>query len=122
MRPKTILLVHDEPSKLEFNRGQLERLGYRVLAATGGKDAIRIYMERSDEIDLVVLDVITLDVVGGEALRLIKQLDRGTKVLVVTGASSRERIMEISSMGVGAIMQKPYQPGELAEVLRRLLD
>jgi CheY-like chemotaxis protein len=118
MRPKTILLVDEEPS--EYNKNQLERLGYRVLAATDGD--IRAYTQGADEIDLIVLDVTRLDLGGRQTPGLIKQLYWEAKILVVTGASRCEHISEAASMGVSAIVRKPYELEELAEVLGRLLD
>ena len=89
---ETILLVDDEKMVLEVSRELLESLGYRVYAAGSGQEAIAVYMEKRNEIDLVILDMIMPGISGGETfdrLREINSGDQGSSCPAVTASTAR---------------------------------
>ena len=63
---ETILLVDDEEMIIDVGVQFLEKLGYTVLEAKGGKEAIQIYQENKDNIDMIILDMIMPDMGGSE--------------------------------------------------------
>lgn len=84
-RTETILLVEDEASLLELTRKFLQDIGYKVLDASNGEDAIQIAEQFNDRIDLVLTDVVLPGINGREATRRIKQLRPGISVLYISG-------------------------------------
>jgi len=118
---ETVLLVEDNEPVMDFARGQLEDLGYRVLVATNAKDALKIVKD-CDDIDLLLTDVVMPGGMNGrelatEALKVSPQL----RVLFSSGyaenAIAHQGMLEI---GV-PMLQKPYTRMDLARMVRRTL-
>jgi CheY-like chemotaxis protein len=119
---KTILLADDEPMALEVGRRILQCLGYQVIVARDGLEAVTLYRDRLHEIDLVILDVQMPRLNGPQAFEQIRTLNRDVKVLVVTGSYSEDIANDMLAQGVAAILQKPYQVDQLAQAVRQVLD
>ncbi|HOJ43343.1 MAG TPA: response regulator, partial [Syntrophorhabdaceae bacterium] len=118
---RTILLVDDEKVILEVGKELLEALGYKVLIAENGSEAVKIYREKMHEIDLVILDMIMPEKGGEETFDELKEIDKGIKVLLASGYSmdgSAERIME---KGCNGFIQKPFNLNELSLKLKEIL-
>jgi len=109
----TILLVDDEHMVLEVSVKMLERLGYTVLEAKGGREAIDIYEAHKNEIDLVVLDMIMPGMGGGETYDRIKEINPGVRVLLSSGYSLDGQASEILNRGCDGFIQKPFKMEEL---------
>jgi len=73
---ETVLFVDDEDMIIEVAEELLDALGYKVLIARSGKEAIEIYEENKERIDMVILDMIMPDMSGGEAYDRMKELSR----------------------------------------------
>ena len=69
---ETILLVDDEDMIVEVGQEMLTSMGYKVLPARSGKEAIEIYRRYNDEIDMVILDMIMPDINGGDVYDTLK--------------------------------------------------
>ncbi|NVM24066.1 MAG: response regulator, partial [Desulfobacterales bacterium] len=119
---ETILFVDDEDFVLKVGGGLLERLGYTVFKAVGGREAVEIYETKKDEIDLVVLDMIMPDMGGGEAYDRIKEFNPDVKVLLSSGYSIDSQAKEILSRGCNGFIQKPFTMKELSLKIREILD
>lgn len=119
---ETVLVVEDEPTVLDLARMVLERAGYRVLAAASGRQALQIYQERGDEIDLVLLDLGLPDLDGWSCLEELLRLDQKVRVVVASGYSAAE--MEKRALEAGALryLPKPYRLDELQDAVRQVLD
>ncbi|MCX7965770.1 MAG: response regulator, partial [Syntrophorhabdaceae bacterium] len=118
---KAILLVDDEKVILEVGKELLEVLGYKVLTAENSFDAVKIYMERMDEIDLVILDMIMPVKDGEETFEELKKINKNVKVLLASGYSvdkATERIME---KGCSGFLQKPFNLNELSVKIKEIL-
>lgn len=124
MRPirKTgkVLLVDDEPMIRNAGRRLLERLGYEVLLAATGEDAVQTYKECKDDIWLVVLDLIMPGMDGEDVFNALKAHDPGVSVLLSSGYSKEEKAEELLEQGAAAFIQKPFDLNALAEELSRL--
>ena len=81
----TVLLVDDEVMVLDVSAHMLEQLGYTVLKAAGGREAVAIYETDKDKVDLVILDIIMPDMDGGEAYGRIKEINPCVKALLSSG-------------------------------------
>jgi len=117
-----LLIVEDEPSVRHLARGILETLGYRVLSASNGEDALQVVREnKGSPIRLVVTDVI-MPLMGGKVLvQWLKATYPGLKILFTSGytddAISRHGVLDA---GV-EFLPKPYTPAALARKVRELL-
>ncbi|MBN1101870.1 MAG: response regulator, partial [Deltaproteobacteria bacterium] len=117
----TILLVEDEEMIMEVSRALLEKLGYRVLAAENGKEAVRIATSLEESIDLAVLDVILPDMAGKEVYRCLLEARPGLKVIVCSGYSQEGPAQEILDAGAQGFLQKPFSLDVLMEKLREVM-
>ncbi|HUU41744.1 MAG TPA: response regulator [Desulfatiglandales bacterium] len=119
---ETILLVDDEDIIIEISQEMLEELGYKVLAARGGGEAIDIFKKSNNRIDIVILDMIMPDMGGGETYDQIKRINPDTKVLLSSGYSIDGQATEIMERGCDGFIQKPFSLEELSKALRGILD
>jgi signal transduction histidine kinase/ActR/RegA family two-component response regulator len=118
---ETVLLVEDEAAVRRAVRRTLERLGYRVHAASDGEDAVRI-AETLDGIDLLLTDVVMPGIDGPELACRLRDRWRDLPVLFVTGYSA-DRLARTGAIGPhDKILEKPYQPAELARTIRHMLE
>ena len=117
----TILLVDDEEMVLDVNVKVLEKLGYSVLEAKSGKEAISAYLENKDDIDMVILDMVMPEMGGGEVFDIIKEINKNVKVLLSSGHSMDGQAKEILQRGCDGFLQKPYRMGEVSGKLREIL-
>jgi len=122
---ETILLVDDEEMIIEVGVQLLEKLGYTVLEAGGGKEAIQIYQENKDNIDMIILDMIMPDMAdmgGSEAYDKIKIIDPEVKVLLSSGYSVDGQATEILKRGCNSFIQKPFNLKSLSRKIREVLN
>ncbi len=119
---ETVLLVDDEPIVREVGATMLERLGYHVLLAESGKEALKLFRQNQAQIALVVLDMIMPGMNGRETYDQLRMLDPGVKVLLASGYSQTEAADEILQLGGRGFIQKPYSLKEFSQVLRQILD
>ena len=117
----TILLVDDEEIVLGVGVKMLENLGYTVLAAKGGREAVEVYNENKDEVDIVILDMIMPEMGGGEAFDRMKEINSNVKVLLSSGYSIDGQASEILRRGCDAFIQKPFTVKELSGRIREIL-
>ncbi|MBF0353853.1 MAG: PAS-domain containing protein [Alphaproteobacteria bacterium] len=111
----TILVAEDDPAVLDYLKHLLFDLGYRVLAAPGGTEALRLASENRP--NLALCDVAMPDMSGPEVIRHLKESQRGIKAVLMSG-------YPFPTMEPGladACIDKPLDPVELAEILARLL-
>jgi PAS domain S-box-containing protein len=120
--PETVLLVDDEDTILEVGSQILQELGYRVMTASSGKEALEIYSANKDKIDVVVLDMIMPGMGGGETFDGIKALKLDVKVLLSSGYSVMGEASAILKRGCQGFIQKPFTMKSFAEKLREILD
>jgi len=118
----TILLVDDEEVVAQGCRQVIEALGCEVFVALGGKEAIKIYRESQDKIDLVVLDMIMPNMSGGETYDRLKEINPEIKVLLSSGYSIRGQATGILNRGCNGFIQKPFNMEQLSYKIREILD
>jgi len=117
----TILLVEDEEMVLEGGRIMIEELGYSVLEARSGKEAIEIYKENKDEVDMVILDMIMPVMGGGETYDRIKEINPNVKVLLCSGYSLDGQATDILKRGCDDFIQKPFSLDELSGKIMKVM-
>jgi PAS domain S-box-containing protein len=119
---ETVLLVDDEDMVSDIGKRLLERLGYNVLVAGSGKEAVEMYDKNKDKIELVILDMIMPGMGGGEAFEGLKTINPGIKVLLSSGYSMNGRAAQIMARGCKGFIQKPFNLKELSKKVRMILD
>jgi PAS domain S-box-containing protein len=117
----TILLVDDEDVIIDVGSEILVMLGYKVSVARSGREAIEIYKEKQDEIDMVILDMIMPEMDGGETFKVLKSIDPGVKVILSSGYSADARSTRMMEEGCCGFIQKPYTVQALSQKVRDVL-
>ena len=118
----TVLLVDDEEVVLEVGQSLLEAMGYRVLLARDGKEAVWAYGKNQDDIDIVLLDMVMPNMGGGEAYDRMKEINPDVKVLLSSGYSIDGEATDILERGCNGFIQKPFNMNELAKKIGEILD
>ena len=106
---------------IDVGREILKTLGYQVLLARGGKEAIEVYKANKDRIDMVILDMIMPDMGGGETYDLLKEINPQIKVLLSSGYSIDGQAQEIMERGCNGFIQKPFDVKQLSAKIRKTL-
>jgi len=118
----TVLLVDDEASVLRVNTRMLERLGYTVLPASNGEEALALYREKRAGIDLVLLDLVMPGMSGGQVFDSLREMDPDIKVILLSGYSIDGEAHTIMERGCNGFLQKPVSLSELSRKIKDMLD
>ena len=119
---ETVLLVDAEDMIIDVGERLLGKLGYKVLIARSGKDAIKIYKTKKDYIDMVVLDIIMPDMSGEDTYGKLKEINPIIKVLLSSGYSINGQATGILERGCDGFLQKPFNIKDLSFKIREILD
>jgi len=114
-----IMVVDDEPEMLNLLETAMKDLGYTVVCAKNGMEAVE---QAAEDIKLVILDMIMPEMDGMTALRFIRQKTPDVKVLISSGYTSPEKVPMLERIGIEGFVQKPYELGKLASTVRDVLD
>jgi len=118
----TILVIDDEETILAVSRTILEKLGYRVLEASSGKEAVKIAEDADLDIDLALLDLKMPDMDGTEIYPLIKKARPNLKVIVCSGLDANGPVQKILEAGAEDFIPKPFTLEALSEKIRSLIE
>lgn len=117
----SILVVDDDNVIRVTAKSILEECGYEVLLAANGKDAIKLFMERKGEVDVVILDMSMPIMSGRETFIEIKKISPEQKVLMASGFMQDERLKEVLDMGANGFIQKPYSMSGLSLKVKEII-
>ena len=119
---ETILIAEDHEGIREMAQAALKSLGYRILIAGDGEEAVAMFSAHRDDISLVLMDVIMPLCSGPAAYSAIQVLKPGVAFIFVTGYSNETTALaEIVETGV-LVLRKPYSPTALCRQVREVLD
>ncbi len=116
-----VLLVDDEETLRALGRAMLERLGFEVVTASDGREAVALYRQHRDEIDLVLLDLTMPHMDGEEAFRELRQINPEVRVVLCSGYTEQDVTARFAGKGLAGFIQKPYTLQDLSERLRSCL-
>ena len=119
---ETVLLVDDEDMVVDVGKSMLEKLGYDVLIAMSGNEALEMYAKNRAKIDIVILDMIMPVLGGGDTYDRLKKIDSKIKVLLSSGYSVNGQASEILERGCNGFIQKPFNMNGLSQKIREILD
>jgi PAS domain S-box-containing protein len=110
----TILLVDDEEMVLDIGVQLLKKMGYKVLQAGSGDEALKLFEAHKDAIDLVILDIIMPEMGGGQLFDRLAQIQPDVKVLLSSGYSIDGEARELLQRGCKGFIQKPFSLKQLS--------
>jgi len=117
-----ILLVDDEEGTIRVEKMMLKELGYSVVPALSGQEAVQLYKENKMTLDLVALDMIMPEMNGKDTYDELKRINPQVKVLLVSGYSLNKQIEELMDKGCNGFIQKPFNIVQLSQKLREVLE
>ncbi len=117
-----ILVVDDDDYILQAVYVALESFGYSVLLANSGAAAIQIFEEQSEQIDLVLLDMLMPGMSGEETFGVLRGIRPDVKVLLSTGFAPDEAAQRFTDEGLAGFLRKPYDPNQLAGEVQRIIE
>jgi signal transduction histidine kinase/ActR/RegA family two-component response regulator len=117
---ESVLVVEDEGPLRTAACRVLKRAGYHVLAAPNAEEALRIAQEVGDRIDIVFTDVVMPGMNGGELVERLLALHPRMKVVFTSGYTDEK--LARSGVGNHRFLPKPYEPAQLTDIIRSLLD
>jgi len=117
----TILAVDDEKVIREFTKATLAPLGYQIITAESGRDALRICEETEEKIDLLLTDVVMPGLTGPELAGAIQEKRPGIKILFMTGYTDSPPSFDQDNPDTD-ILLKPLTPESLAEKVEEMLN
>jgi CheY-like chemotaxis protein len=116
-----ILLVEDNADVLQITTSMLKYLGYRVLTARNGQEALHLYGQYQPEIALVLTDMTMPEMGGAELTQALQQRNPGLKVVVLTGYPLGPKTKNPLPAGITNWLQKPPKLEYLARVVNESL-
>ena len=120
-RQPVILYADDDAICLEVGVKILETLGYKVLDARDGREAIEVFLNNQSEVNLVILDM-RMPYNGGTAFFQLKKISTNVKVLIASGYAKDEKIKEMMEQGCCGFIQKPFSINALSQKIMNILN
>ncbi|MCG8633879.1 MAG: response regulator [Desulfobacterales bacterium] len=117
-----ILLVDDEKGVIEVCSEMLETLGYEVLVAESGAQAVSIMKKEPFGVDLVILDMVMPGMNGYDTYEQLRALSPDTRVLVCSGYSKEDEIRQMIAKGCNDYIYKPFDVAMLSEKIQAVFN
>lgn len=119
---ETILLVDDDAMLIESNSEVIESLGYKIITAENGVEAVQRYKDHPNEIDLIIMDMVMPLLSGKNAAEKIKEINPHAKIIFTTGYDLEDSPeLEISKSN-GNVLQKPFSIETLSQSIQQRLQ
>lgn len=119
-RHGTILFVDDEDALRRSCRAALTALGYDVIVASGGDEAVRIARARHAEIDAVLLDLVMPGIDGEETYEALRAIDASLPVVLTTATPFDPAVPRMLEHGVRELLPKPYGVSDVTRAIERI--
>ena len=120
-RKPVILFADDDKICLTVSVQILQKLGYTVLQARDGKEAIEVYEDNQDRVDLVILDMV-MPYNGGHTFEKLKKLNPDLKIIVISGYTKDYGISDLEKQGCMGFLQKPFDAKALSQKIMDALN
>jgi signal transduction histidine kinase/ABC-type amino acid transport substrate-binding protein/ActR/RegA family two-component response regulator len=118
----TILVVDDETSVRNTTRKMLERVGFRVIVAANGLEALELYRQQHEQIRCVVLDLTMPELGGHETFVEMRKISTNAQILLSSGYNEQTVTEGFFNQGLAGFIQKPYTADILLDKLREILE
>jgi len=120
-RQPVILFADDDATCLEVGIKMLQELGYKVMDAKDGLEAIEVFKSNQSEVDLVILDM-NMPHNGGSTFDQLKKIDENVRVIIASGYAESQRIREMMEQGCYGFIQKPFSLNVLSQKILNVLN
>jgi len=118
----TVLMVEDDADLIEVNQALLKRIGYKVMIATTGHEAIEVISNTTLPFDVVLLDIVLPDMDGTAVYPHIRKNRPQAKVIVCTGYDQEGSTRELLDAGADGFLQKPFTLNQISKKLNEALS
>ena len=119
---ETVLLVDDEEALRDIGRRLLLKNGYRVMEADSGEEALEVFRNNSDRVDLVLMDLGMPGMGGRKCFEALREMKPQLKIVITSGYALEEPERALVSSGKAAYVSKPYILKDLLHTIRTVLD
>ena len=119
---ETVLLVDDEQLIVDVGQAMLAKLGYRVIVAANGEQAVDVISAAAHPIDLVILDMIMPGMDGDETFDRLRALEPVLPIILSSGYALNGKAAAIMQKGCNGFIQKPFNMAELSQKVRQVLE
>jgi len=116
-----VLIVDDEDVIRDFLKGVLKSVGIHVLEAKDGDEAIKLFKEHAETIDIVILDMIMPGKKGDEVLKDLRNLKEDIKILISSGFMTERQKESLKSYHINGFLDKPYTARTLLNAIKDLV-
>ncbi len=114
------LAADDEESARSVSKRMLERLGFSVLTAVDGREAVELFKVHQEEVVGVLLDLTMPHLDGGQVFREIRKIDPDVRVILTSGYSEQDATQEFVGKGLAGFIQKPFGFEELSKIVNSI--
>ncbi|BAU63670.1 multi-sensor hybrid histidine kinase [Stanieria sp. NIES-3757] len=119
-KKELILIVDDEAPIREITKATLETHNYRVVTANDGIEAIAVYAQQWQEIEVVLMDLIMPEMDGLTAMLALKKINPRVKLIATSGLATKDQVTAAESIGIKAVLVKPYTAEKLLLILSKV--
>ena len=116
-----ILFADDDLLCLDVGVRMLQKLGFTVLEARDGQEAIEVHKTNQNKVDLVILDM-KMPNNGGLTFNQLRKIDADVKIIITSGYTEDYRIRELISQGCDGFIQKPFNLMMLSDKISKALN
>ncbi len=117
----TVLVVDDEEQVRKFVKRLLEKIGFQVLLANDGQEALDIFREHAEEIQLVFLDMTMPRLSGDECFRELRRIKSDVLVILSSGYNEQDATSRFAGKGLAGFIQKPFDVDQLIQKIQEIL-
>jgi two-component system, cell cycle sensor histidine kinase and response regulator CckA len=119
---ETVLLVDDEDMIIEVGQALLKRMGYHIITAKSGEEAVEVVDRLDCGVELVILDMIMPGMDGGRTFDRIREICPNMPIMLASGYAINAKAERIMQRGCDGFIQKPFSVSELSQKIRQILD
>ncbi len=114
-------MVDDETAARQITRQTLEAFGFRVMEAADGAEAVSVYMEKQNEIDVVLTDMMMPVMDGPATINVLRRFNPEVRIIGASGITAKGKITQAAEAGVTHFLPKPYTAETLLNAVRKIL-
>jgi|GEM_PF-5806470 len=122
LRKRTILFADDNSELRELTRILLQKNGYSILTAGTGAETLRLFREKCNIVDLIIIDVFLPDSNGRQVMDNVRKINSSVKILFTSGYNKDDLENRYALKIPGHILQKPFELKQLLGEIRDILD
>ena len=115
-------MVDDETDARAVARAMGTHLGFHVIEASDGEEAVAIFQRRKGEFTLVLMDLTMPRMDGREAFLRMREIDPTVPVVLTSGFSENDAVSDFAGRGLAGFLPKPYQRSQFEAVLRQAME